>query len=317
MILFFISNPCIVNNIKTSEKVFGLPESVASILIPALVSILIFVLGILISWMKRKHEKRQETISYRNVILNWIDQIETVVNQQIDYCNDFAKRVEGSETIYPERLSSNKLLVDKIIQIPIEKFIYAFVTNSSGNRSKNYKMTFKLIGQFDFLNNIEKQIPEVHHSYQTQLLEIMEEWNKNFESFDNLVSNQTHKISNTHGSLDKTSFHYKVLEIANMWYSSSGGSSQVTFTMTNLIEPLSEIIGPELKQTPDNKYAFDLSAILQNLRITYTKWQTLNSEFSISFRDIANKIGTSYSELKSSKSHFIDSTKVKNIFQLS
>ncbi|MDZ7691803.1 MAG: hypothetical protein U5K69_11870 [Balneolaceae bacterium] len=303
----------LANQDETGRSIFGLSESMAAILIPAVITLIVFVLGIIIRWVVRKREKRQELRAYKNIILNWIEQIKKVVNRQVESCSNFSTQLSEAENIQAERLSYNKLLVDKIEQISIDKYVNTFVINSTGEPEKNYEMTFKIIGQLKFLQDIEEHIPSIYEAYQKQTEEIMKEWNSNFAHFDSLVSNQTKALASNN---QNDSFHSDVLKIANNWRAQApNGRSSVTFTFSNLIMPLSSLINQELKQNSDNVYAFDLSACLQELRISYMKWEKLNQDFSASFSQIAENIEKSYDDLQSAKSYF-QSISLKYFFKI-
>lgn len=306
-ILIFTKNP--------DSTVMGLPENVAAILIPAIVTIIIFVLGVLIGWIKKKSEKKDQVTAYKKIILNWIDQIDPVVNQQITACSDFSNRLSNASNIQSERLSFNKFLVDKVEEISIVNYIDTFVINSTDPKGNNYSMIFKLIAQLKFLKDVEVSISETYKSYQNQLIELMDEWNSNFADLDALISNESKRLASNGTS---TQFHSDVLQLANQWRNQSpNGRSSVTFSKSNLIDPLQSLVKQELNSNPGNDYAFSLSNCLQELQITFINWQHLNNDFSKSFAQISDNIQKSYSALNEAKSHFYDNTSIKNVFKIS
>ncbi|MDP2387879.1 MAG: hypothetical protein Q8M29_16015 [Bacteroidota bacterium] len=292
-------------------EIFGLTATDAKFAIPIIVTISIFILTQLISWIKSKSEKRKEILSYRNIITQWVTLIESSITQQINACRDFSTRLTNSTDIHPETFQYNKLQVEKVESISVDRYISAFVTNSTGAEEPNYRMTFSLISQFNFLKNIENEIPNIYSVYQKQTFEIMDEWNVNFRSLDSLISKQTVTVRTTTNH-PTAIFHTQVLQTANAWLNGApNGRSSVSYSMTNLIEPLSTFVKVELNTNPNNDYAFNLSACLQELRISHLKWQTNLSGNILVFTGIADKLNDVYTGLTNSRNHFIDNTRVR------
>lgn len=299
----------------SNPKIMGLPENLAAILIPVVVTIAIFIIGVFIGWIKKKYEKKDQVKAYRHIILNWINQISPAVNQLINACTDFSQRLSDASDIQSERFAFNKLLVDKVEQISIVNFIDTFVINSTDSKNKNYSMTFKLIAQLKFLKDIEESVSETYKSYQNQLRELMDEWNSNFADLDTLIFNESKRLASNRTT---TPFHSETLQIANEWRNlSQNGRSSVTFSKSHLIDPLQLLVKKELNNNPGNDYAFDLSNCLQELQISFLSWKHLNNDFSLSFEQIAENINKSYTDLNEAKLHFNDNTSIKNVFKIS
>jgi hypothetical protein len=145
--------------------ILGMPEGFARILIPVVVTITIFFLGHFVSWLKGKYERREEVESYKNLISKWIELIKKAVESQVSSCNEFSDLLEKSEDMTPMHFSANKLLAEKIDSLPLVKLINAFSVNTTGDSNKNYKMTFNLVSQFNYLRHVEELIEKNFEGY--------------------------------------------------------------------------------------------------------------------------------------------------------
>jgi hypothetical protein len=304
----------------SETDVFGIPLDLARIFIPVIVTLLVFALGQFLVWLKGKYEKQNEVTSYRDLILGWINLIEQSVTQQVTTCRDFSTRLQGSEDIHPELFQYNKMLANKVDDFSVDVFVNTFVTNLKGidNESENEKQKwcFNLISQFNYLKNIEEQIPTIYEKYHSQTFEIMDEWNTNFGKLDKIISEQS-RIINTTPNHPTVAFHGQVMGIANAWLTAApNGRSSVTLTMTNLISPLSLAVRTELNANPSNEYAFNLSDILQTLRITHLKWET-NKDGNVQvFQGLGIKIGEVLESLKSTRNNFTEKTLINSVFKI-
>lgn len=302
------------------EPILGMSAGLAKILIPVFVTIGIFGLGQFLVWFKSKSEKQNEVNSYRELILTWIKLIEKSIKQQVDSCNDFSARLSKSVDIHPEIFKFNKLLANKVDDFSVDVYVNTFITNTVGlNEEANdqkEKWCFNLISHFNFLKDIEEQIPDIYEKYHSQTFKIMDEWNANFTKLDKLISQQS-KLVNVTPTLPTAKFHSQIMTIANSWRNSSpNGRSSASHSMDNLITPMTTAVSNELNQNPSNDYAFNLSDNLQSLRITFMKWESVKNGNVQVFEGLGKKINEVLTSLNQTGENFRNNTKVNDILQI-
>lgn len=302
-------------NSEATVEIMGMPETLASILIPTLVTIIIFISGILISWFKRKSDIRQNLQSYRNVIFDWVGHVDSTVTDQAKRCCNFSKQVESNQDITPVRFSFTKLHVDKINQIPIDIYIKTFVLNATGDQSKNSKMNYKLVNHLHYLSDLQSQIPKTYDAYQHQSLQLIDEWNDYMGELDKLISNQSKfEVSNLE---KRTDFLLHVRQLSINWMSNApNGRSSITFSIENLIEPLKNSVIKELKQNPSNDFAFNVSSVLQELKIVYLKWTQLKTEFAETFNEYSKYLNSSIDEVNDAIKYFESKTTLEKLHKI-
>ena len=299
----------------TETLIMGIPEGFARILIPIAVTVLIFFLGHFISWLKGKYERKKEVSSYKNLISKWIELISKSIEAQITSCDQFAENLEKSEDMSPTRFSANKLLAEKINSLPLEKLINAFSVNTTGDKDKNYKMTFNLVSQFNYLTNVELSIAENFEAYSKLFDELVKRWNLLFTEFDDIISGQSKEIGKNKEH-PNFRFHEEVLKIVNEWIRTSpSDKNSILHTNNKLIKPLIELTAKELNSN-QNDYAFKLSRVIRDLNIELIQWDNAKRVNADLFRNTAETIKHAYDKLLEANVYFKIETKTVNILRI-
>ena len=295
---------------------FNIPESLARILIPSIITLTVFLFGQLIIWYRNQRNIQNEAKNYKRIILCWADLIKNPVEKQVTECRDLSLRITSSQTLNPERFSLIKMLANKAESISIDRYISTFMINSTNPKddNKNDKMTFNIVSQFDFLTTIEQSISDTYNAYQVEMNKIMEEWNEKFIKLTKIIEDWSIKIDNQH---DYFTFQQNVRRISVNWTRTApDGRSTMIHSVNQLITPLSALVDAELVANINNKYAFSLSDTLQHLRVVDLKWRICINGYSSVFNNVANNIETSLNALNEAKTYFSTKTKIKNIFSI-
>ena len=291
------------------NMILGIPEGLATILIPVIITISLFFIGQMITFVTKKLSKRSESVSYRELILEWVEILEKPITQQIESCKEFSKKIGNSLELQPEVLVYNNFLIEKIDSIPIERYINTFVINTYGCKKEKYKKTYNLISQFDFIKRAQDEMLAKYETYHKGSEELMEEWNKDFITLDQTILSQS--LSLKAANIEHP-FQNEILQIVANWgRNSPNGQSSVINSKINLIEPLTKKVGQELKGNPRNDYAYNLDLNLQGLSITLRKLEAHNEGNKELFESISNNIDDSLKKLKEAKRFFDRETKLK------
>lgn len=310
-----IKVPSKLDETQIEALILGMPEGLARILIPVTVTITIFFLGHFVSWLKGKFDRKKEVESYKNLISKWIELIKKAVDTQITSCNEFAQSLEKSEDMTPIRFSANKLLADKIDSLPLEKLINAFSVNTTGDKDENYKKTFNLVSQFNFLRHVEQLIEKNFEGYTKFFDEIIKDWNKKFTEFDDIISTQSKEIGKNQNH-PNYQFHAAVLKIVNEWVKTAPQeNNSIKFSEKNLIQPLIDLTIKELDNNQSD-YAFKLSRVMRDLKIDIMQWESAKGMNSKLFANTATKIKYAYEKLEEANSYFRQKTRSVSIWRI-
>ncbi|MDR3705654.1 MAG: hypothetical protein P4L28_07100 [Paludibacteraceae bacterium] len=300
---------------SSSQTIWWMRPELAQIIIPTVITILVFVLTQVLIWRTRKITLKRETKNYKSVIFSAVDFVTGLVENQIKSCRSFAKNLQESEKILPERLGLVNMLADKVDEINIERFINTFMTNTTKSKD-NSQHTYSIVAQFNYLKSMEIVIKTQYDLHQKQMYEIMNEWNKNFMLLDKLFVEISKEVgdNSTH---DLYPFYQKIKEIRENWITSCpNGGISVNQCVNNLINPLSIFIEETVQSSNSNNFAYSFLEILKELQIINLKWKTNVKGFALVFTEIADDLNKSIDELTQDKDYFTNNTKTKNIFAI-
>lgn len=168
-----------------SPTIWGMNEGLARIVIPTLVSILVFLSGVLVNWFSKNSTNRIKAISFKQSILYWCRKLIPTLEKQKLAIEQFAKEVSSLDEINTVSLSLYTIHFDQLNTIPLEKYIYAFKDTTTIN-SKNKKQydesteyyTYGLIYQFTYISDLNNQIKTEYDIYLNKVKFYMDEWNK-------------------------------------------------------------------------------------------------------------------------------------------
>lgn len=168
-----------------SPTIWGMNEGLALIVIPAFVSIFVFLAGLLINWYSRNSTNRTKAISFKESILYWCSQLIPTLEKQELALKEFANAVSSLKDLNTVTLSLYPIHFNQLNTIPLEKYIYAFkdtTTINSRNKQLNDKSadyyTYGLVTQFTYISNLYDQIKTEYNTYLDKVKFYMDKWNK-------------------------------------------------------------------------------------------------------------------------------------------
>lgn len=168
-----------------SPTIWGMNEGLARIIIPTIVSIVVFLAGLLVNWFSKYSTNRTKAISFKQSILYWCNKLIPTLEKQKLALEEFSKEVSSLDEINTVSLSLYPIHFDQLNTIPLEKYIYAF-KDTTTIKSKNKKTdvesteyyTYGLINQFTYISDLNNQIKTEYNIYLNKVKFYMEEWNK-------------------------------------------------------------------------------------------------------------------------------------------
>ena len=304
------------NHKFSTTTIFNMPEGFARIFVPAIITLIVFILGQLIVWYRNQRSIQNETKNYKKIVLCWADLIRVPIERQIDELNELADRIRSSDVLHPEGFYMNKMLADKVDSISIDRFISTFMINTKAmcNENLNDKMTFNLVSQFNYLVQMEKTIIDTYNAYVKESQDIMDNWNMGFNKLTKCIDEWFVRIDAKH---EYFGLKQRVVFISMSWKRSIvGESSTMVNSMENFITPLTEITTEVLNQNVNNEFAYQISETLQSLRFIDYRWRTNNGAYVLVFNKMGNYIKTSLDSINEAKKYFEVNTKTKNVFEI-
>lgn len=294
-----------------SSKILGMDYNFARIMIPVLVTLLVFLLGQFIGWLKGKYERKNELDSIKVTIHNWLIMIEPSIQQQITGCNNFVTALQSSTNIHPERFQFSPMLVDKLQQIELKQLIETMVVNLEGEEETKAKMIFNFVSQVEFLAKMETHIRENYEKFHSYTFELMEDWNKTFKKF-NLEMNETSK--QIHLIDPGNQFVTRKNQICNTFLQHREIQPLNTI-FEELITPLENEVLQFLQTSPNKELATNFGYTIEDLKIIKSKWDMHKQGHMQLATDFATRINTVYNVLKNVSEHLRNS-EFKNVMKI-
>ncbi len=286
-------------------------DDILKIIIPAVVAISIFFLGVVVAWVKSNIEKRRDTRHLRNVVITWVSLIQKPIEVLANSCKDFSARVKNTREIHPEQFKFNFLYASKVSGIELTKSIKAFVTNSTGDQDQNNQNFYRLISGLEYLTKIEDEIKTKYDEHYKYTLELLDKWNDNFIKFDNL------QINLMTSSADKSE-ERKVLEktlntTTEAWLlkiAEQGRDAILTYNeLVNIFEKelLSYLNATKSKEDDVAK----VMSSAQDLKIVFTQWTASKDAYSQVFTEYGDKLEAAFKQISNASIYFKGQTEIK------
>jgi hypothetical protein len=287
-------NENIIQDTFLNNRVLGMDYDFAKIFIPVAVTLIVFLTGQFINWIKGKYERLTELKSIKATIEHWILFVEPSVKSQITGCKEFITDVKKSNNIQPERFQFSSMLVDKLQQIELKELIETIMINLKGDEEIKAKMIFNIVSQVEFLVKIESQIHVNYEKYQSYTYELMENWNDTFKNF-NSIMNETSR------SINEVEPNCKFVQRKNTICDSFLTEKKIKTLdaiFKELLYPLEIEVDIYLKNSPNKNLAEKLGYSIEALKIIKLKWETHKEGHIKLAESFSTKIDTVYTVLK-------------------
>ena len=294
-----------------NDKVLGLTQENAKILIPVLVTFTIFILGIIINIIIKKYERKAYLVSIKSVITTWCNLLENPIKQQSKSCKDFNIRLQKSSEMQPERFEFNNLLVGNILSLQLKDQIDTVILNHKGEDDEKAKCLFNIISQIEFINKTELELRNKYEIYHNDSLKYMDDWNDAFKKLENIrtVLRIKYLGQTTHPIFP---FYLEVAKVFNTFVKKNTKGGDLNIFKDQMLNPISELCQKSILSHPDEPDIYQVSYIIQELFIVIKKWDANKTGTAQLFDGFATKLDSSFNvlntnidKLKQSKFKFI------------
>ena len=289
-----------------SDQIMGVPVSLIGVFIAVFIPLLIFAIGVFISWCKKKKEKKERVKSKISTITNWIQLMKKSIDLQLESNRNFSKEMRNSTIIHPAPISFYNLLADKLQEISLSEYSEYLVENIKGDSTEKNKDLFNIISQIEFLKKIEIRIQVTYNEQKIEIMKMMDEWNKKLKEVDNLVLDDS-KDKETVSSIYK--MYAELVKLLRKKHPDD--YKHLTFITNELIMPLQNFT----KELKDNKYANNLTMILTHMLFIEKQFVMNKEGFASVFDEVSVQIKTAY-DLLTTASKRIEIREIKSVWKI-
>jgi hypothetical protein len=292
-----IPNTGIIDN----NQLFGLSTDLARILIPVLVTIIIFILGILVNYLLKKIERKSYMKSIKSVLIIWSRLLKNSIMQQSNNCREFNNRLQKSSEMQPERFQFNVILTNKILALELRDQIDTVILNQRGDQDEKAKCLFNMTAQLEFLNLYQPELRSKYDIYHRDALKYMDDWNDAYHRLNTIYTALRIKLE-TNPSAPGFPFYQELAAIFNGFVHKNSTGGDINTFKNELFNPIVDLCQKYAISNPSQQEPYTVSLVIQELLIIIKKWDVNREGTGQLFNDFASKIDAAYKVL----SHSID-----------
>lgn len=155
------------------------------ILLPALISILVFVLGYIISNLLERRKIQKNRILVRDTIITWADSNFETLEKYVQSIKDLAERIGKSDDIGPETFAIQHITIDVLTQFSIDRLTDALVSGLSNKIDKTQKGTQlnDYLASVSFLVRTQNIVMEQYEEYHSKATDLSYQWEAKWIAF--------------------------------------------------------------------------------------------------------------------------------------
>ena len=175
----------LVNTVAVVEtKPTNQPEAWASILVPTVCSIIVFVVGWILTRYFKKRDEKKSRYTYRSLVIDWVRLIKISEEQFIQSIKDISVSIGDSDNMQPEPFSVPQAIPYRLNELPLEILTEVFLYGKEGNeRTKSNVHFFNIVSGFEFLSKMSEQVQSYYERYNKQALDLCQDWNDEYTQF--------------------------------------------------------------------------------------------------------------------------------------
>lgn len=313
-LLFELNNhlDTISQTLATPNTVWGMSEGLARILIPSLVSLLVFVSGILINALT----SRNRVVSFKDTILFWCKQLLPQIENQSKSMAEFSDNLSMMDELQGVQLKKYQLPVQQLTKISLDRFIHAFKFSTRlkknlltkeqrkkglANKEIDY-YSHGLFSQFSYLDELHSRAFKEYDEYRNEVKYYIDEWNVAFQkvkdSIDWIVANSNDVPANQLNTI-----------IIN-WMNSVKPSLLTSEYEKYFIFPVNNWASNNLTNTSYGDKAYSIRTGIMKLCQIIHLYRMMIKGYSDRFAEFSSNYSAAYESIKNS-SEFFDRTSAK------
>lgn len=282
----------------SSEKLFfGLPIEFTSIIIPTMITIIIFGLGLFFQWRNKKNDRLLDLISFKTVIVEWTKLTENTIAIQYSLYQDFRMKLDLQENILPISFFNESFLIDKLEKLELRELIDLMVINQEGNRKLNALTLLNIVSEIHKLSSIEIDIKDKYNEYLNYTRLLMDQWNSNYNLLTNYILNLPLKTANSKNE-NEAKFYDSIRQTYDLFRTSLTTNITTKSTIKELISPIESICDDFIKSDHTFTEPYSIRPTLMELLLIEYRWLIYKNGIIKYFEDTENKTKATYNMLK-------------------
>lgn len=144
-----------------------------------LVSVIIFVLGWILTVIIAKIGEWIKRCNFKHVVLDWIELTVPMEKHLAQSLGDLSVELKTTDEMIPLRYNMPLTVPNKIRDMSVERMMDSFMAGwyCKTKRTKRSSNMYNIISQFEYLTRASDEIIKAYESYNTQTYAQVQEWN--------------------------------------------------------------------------------------------------------------------------------------------
>ena len=174
-----------------------------------IVSVVVFVSGIIVTILIEKNKKRKELELYKLLIVEWVKVSKSNIDQYIKSLGEFSHKIKNSDSFNIESYHTNLLCIEKLNTLPLEKLTDALLINLKVEKNEKSAagQLYNLINQLEFLEKNAALIKGIYENYCKGNEILLNEWNGHYLEL-------TKNVAENFNDLDSADIYRKFYEFS-------------------------------------------------------------------------------------------------------
>ncbi len=258
------------------------PGAWAPIMIPTVCSIIVFVLGWVVTRLYKYKDERNEKESYRNMVLDWIDLVLPIEEESVNALKSLADSISHSDDMQPVPYVMPQGIPDRLNELSLEKITDAFTAVKSNDTKTRNIHLFNMVCGLEYYSKVNAEVIKAYKSYNQQMTALCAEWNSTYMPF----------INNLNVSSNLLKYQPTVI----IWQTELLKKKDSISVHLKYVEQLSNIAD----QLKDNS----LMPYLNQMRVIQRQLQATGGGFATNFKNTANMLNISMQSMQQAAEYF-------------
>ena len=166
------------------------PGPWAPIVVPTICSLIVFVVGWILTRYFKKKDERRTRLAYRSLVVDWVKLIEPSEDLFIQSLKDISVSIGESDSMQPEPLSVPQAIPNRLNELPLEKLTDVFMNGKEGDEKRKSNVHFfNIVSGFEFQSQMSERVQSEYERYNGQVMDLCQEWNSVYTQFVDALNN--------------------------------------------------------------------------------------------------------------------------------
>ena len=166
------------------------------ILLPALISLGIFILGVCINILYRRKQKQEEREVVKDAIVIWAEENIPILRKYIHSIKTLADKIKKSDEILPQAFPVQQITIDVLSQFTIDRLTDSLHRGISEKNEIKGKKLNSYLSSVSYLISIQPEIRKIYDDYNSYSNKFLLEWNELWPAYQQDVALNYNRIIN-------------------------------------------------------------------------------------------------------------------------